>query len=78
MRQSQIVTVPEVATQLPLWLNQTMPSRPPLWLRTTENFEPVAVIIETEAYKQSQKQSSLLYQWQIANLVQWLDRVDST
>ena len=73
MNSSQTLTLLEVPTKVPLWLKQTAQVRPPLWLRTTESAEPVAVIVEAEEFERSQKQ---LYEWQITNLSEWLDRIE--
>ncbi|MEM7534252.1 MAG: hypothetical protein AAF639_18875 [Chloroflexota bacterium] len=74
MNPSQTLTLPEGATQVPLlWLKQAKPTQPQWWLRTTENTKPFAVIIEAEEFERKEKQ---LYEWQIDNLSEWLDRVE--
>ncbi|MEM7537467.1 MAG: hypothetical protein AAF639_35180 [Chloroflexota bacterium] len=73
MNPSQTLTLPEVPTQVPLWLKQAAQVRPRLWLRTIESPKPVAVIVEAEEFERSQKQ---LYEWQITNLREWLDRIE--
>jgi len=74
MNPSQTLTLPEVPTQVPLlWFNQATPTRPPLWLRTTENAEPFGVLIEAAEFKQQELRH---FQREITNLMQWLDHIE--
>ena len=57
-------------------MQQTQTTPRPLFLTVEGGMAPVVVMMKLDAYEKNQRQQYLLYQLQIAQLLQWLDRVE--
>ena len=71
-----ILTIPDVAKQLPELFKEAKRADHPLWLTVEKDAEPVAVVMEVDEYEEVQKRTYRLYHWQLLHLRQWLDRVE--
>lgn len=71
------VPIDESQTQLLQLIDRTKNSHRPLMLTREGTAEPMAVILEIEAYKQTQRHQQRLYHLQLSNLNHWLDKVES-
>ena len=70
------LTIREAETQLRQLVQRTQTTHQPVVLTTEETAKPLAVVMEMNAFEQTQRDRLRLFQLQRIHLAEWLDRAE--